>query len=261
MGQEAPPSVSLLSVTPVKGLALHHPVEVRVEAGGIVGDRAFFLVEDDGGLISCTDLGDLMRHRAEYDAATHVLTVHGPAGMLRSAVVETGEALVTDFYELRDVPGRIALGWTELFSDIAGRSVRLVLGEAGAYDVAGVTLLGTASTDELASRSRAEPVDGRRFRMNIEISGSAPHEEDTWNGRELRIGEVVLRVGGPVKRCAATTRNPDSGEIDLQTLKLIGVARGRQETREWGKGFYFGVYAEALVPGRIRLGDEVALVA
>jgi len=253
-------TVSLLSVTPVKGLALHHPTHVDVSPAGVVGDRTFFLVEDDGALISCTDIGDLMKHRAEYDPASHVLTVHGPAGLLRSEVVEPGEPLVTDFYELRDVPGHIATGWSELFSDIAGRSVRLVLGEAGAYDVAGLTLLGTASTEELAARNGAASVDGRRFRMNLEIAGTAPHDEDTWDGRELRIGEVVLRVGGPVKRCAATTRNPDSGEIDLQTLKLIGTARGRQETPEWGKGFYFGVYAEATAPGRIHRGDEVALV-
>ena len=96
--------------------------------------------------------------------------------------------------------------------------------------------------------------------MNVEISGTTPHDEDTWDGRDLRVGDVVLRVGGPVKRCAATTRNPDSGEIDLQTLKLIGNVRGRQETPEWGKGFYFGVYAEAVAPGRIHVGDEVALV-
>ena len=97
--------------------------------------------------------------------------------------------------------------------------------------------------------------------MNVEISGAAPHDEDTWEGRELRLGEVVLRVGGPVKRCAATTRNPDTGVVDLQTLRMIGATRGRQETPEWGKGFYFGVYAEVLSPGRIHLGDKVSLLS
>ncbi len=253
-------SVAQLSITPVKGLALHHPDHVDVSSGGVVGDRAFFLVEDDGALISCTDIGDLMRHRAEYDPTTQVLSVHGPDGLLRSDVVEPGAALVTDFYGLRDVPGHLAAGWSELFSEIAGRSVRLVLGGAGGYDVAGMTLLGTASTDELAALSGAESIDARRFRMNLEIDGTSPHDEDTWAGRDLRIGDVVLRVGGPVLRCAATTRNPDSGEIDLQTLKLIGTARGRQETPEWGKGFYFGVYAEVVTSGRIHHGDAVTLV-
>ena len=50
------------------------------------------------------------------------------------------------------MPGHVALGWGELFSDIAGRPVRLVLGDSGGYDVAGLTLLGNASTEELAAR-------------------------------------------------------------------------------------------------------------
>ncbi len=140
-----------------------------------------------------------------------------------------------------DVPG-----WGEVFSAIAGRPLRLVLGESGGFDVAGLTLLGTSSTDALAVRNDADPVDGRRFRMNVEIAGAAPHDEDTWEGRELRLGEVVVRVGGPVRRCAATTRNPDTGVVDLQTLRMIGASRGRQETPKFGKGFYFGVYADTL---------------
>jgi uncharacterized protein YcbX len=252
--------VSVLSMTPVKGLALHRPLHLNVSAGGVEGDRSFFLVKDDGGVISCTDLGSLMRHRAEYDPSTRVMHVHGPDGLLRSDVVELGEPLVTDFFGLRDVTGHVALGWDGLFSEIAGRSVRLVLGDSGGYDVAGLTLLGTPSTDALAARNQADPVDGRRFRMNVEISTTAPHDEDTWEGRELRLGEVVVRVGGPVKRCAATTRNPDTGEVDLQTLRMIGASRGRQQTAEWGKGFYFGVYAEVLAPGRIHVGDPVSLV-
>ena len=80
VGHEAPMSVSLLSVTPVKGLALHHPDHVDVAAGGIVGDRMFFLVEDDGGLISCTDIGALMRHRSDYDPRRTSSPCMGRAG-------------------------------------------------------------------------------------------------------------------------------------------------------------------------------------
>jgi uncharacterized protein YcbX len=251
--------VSMLSMTPIKGLALHHPESVEVTSGGVVGDRAFFLVDASDELISCTELGGLMRHRAEYDAGSGVLQVYGADGLLRSEVVEPGEPLRTDFYGLRSVPGHVVGGWEELFSDIAGQPVRLVLGQSGAFDVKALTLLGTASTDQLAERSDADPVDSRRFRMNVEFAGAAPHDEDSWDGRELAVGSAVLRVGGPVRRCAATTRNPDSGIVDLQTLRLIRLSRGRQQTAEFGHGFYFGVYADVLVPGRITLGDEVTV--
>ena len=46
----------------------------------------------------------------------------------------------------------------------------------------------------------------------------------------------------------------------IQTLRMIGKSRGRQETQADGRGFYFGVYADVLVPGLIHVGDVVALV-
>jgi uncharacterized protein YcbX len=252
-------TVSLLSVTPVKGLAMHHPDHVDLVAGGVAGDRAFFLVDESGAMVSCTDIGALMAHRAEMDAATGVLTLHRPEAVVHSAAVELGEPVDTDFYGLRTVTGRYVVGWDDAFSDVAGRAVRLVHGDTGGFDVAGVTLIGSASTAGLASSDAPGPVDARRFRMNVEIAGSATLDEDSWDGRELRVGDAVVRVGGPVKRCAATTRNPDTGEIDLQTLKLIGALKGRQEFDPWGAGFYFGVYADVLVPGRVAVGDEVVL--
>jgi len=252
--------VAQLSTTPVKGLALSHPDSVDLTGDGVDGDREFFLVTDDGRLISCTDLGDLMRHRATYDAASRVLEVHGPDGLLRSAVAEQGAPLHTDFYGLRTVAAHVVPGWDDLFSQIGGRALRLVHGETGGYDVHGVSLLGSASTAALAASSSVHAVDSRRFRMNVEIAGAAAHDEDTWDGRELRLGGAVVRVGGPIKRCAATTRNPDTGVVDLQTLRLIRTARGRQETPEFGFGFYFGVYADVVTPGRVHVGDEVELV-
>ncbi len=254
-----PMRVSLLSVTPVKGLAVQHPDQVEVTFGGIKGDRSLFLVDDSGELMSCWTIGELIRHRAEYDPSTDMLSVYGPEGLLRSDRLVRAETLHTDFYGLRSVTGRVAANWTDLFSQIAGRPLRVVVGDSAGWDVFGLTLLGSESVAALAPDGD-ERVDARRFRMNVEIAGSEPHDEDTWAGRELRVGGVRVRVGGPVKRCVATTRNPDTGVIDLQTLKMIGKRRGRQSHEPDGAGFYFGVYGEVLVEGRINLGDEVALV-
>jgi len=252
-------TVSLLSMTPVKGLALHHPDHVDLTPGGVDGDRAFFLVDGAGAMVSCTDIGALMAHRADLDTGSGVLTVHGPGGVVHAAAVELGEPVDTDFYGLRTVAGRRVVGWDEAFSDIAGQPVRLVRGDTGAFDVAGVTLIGSATTVALATADSPDAVDARRFRMNVEIAGSEALAEDSWDGGELTLGEAVVRVGGPVRRCAATTRNPDTGEIDLQTLKLIGGLKGREEFGPWGAGFYLGVYADVLVPGRVAVGDEVVL--
>jgi uncharacterized protein YcbX len=90
--------------------------------------------------------------------------------------------------------------------------------------------------------------------MLIEFSGGEAHVEDSWEGKVLEIGAAVLRGGGGVKRCAATTRNPDSGRVDLQTLRLITSYRGRRDS-VLGVGATFGVYADVIKPGTISVGD------
>jgi uncharacterized protein YcbX len=96
-------------------------------------------------------------------------------------------------------------------------------------------------------------VDDRRFRMLFTLTGCDEHEEDGWEGRLLEVGEALLRVGGPVERCAVTTRDPDTGERDLDTLRLLAGLRGRDP----GDPVHFGVYAHIERPGRVRLGDPV----
>jgi uncharacterized protein YcbX len=128
----------------------------------------------------------------------------------------------------------------------------------GAHDVEPLTLLGDASTHRLAEQAGVAEVDSRRFRMLIEFDGAPAHAEDDWRGRHITIGSVVAEVGGPVQRCAGTTRNPETGEVDLRTLQLIGDYRGRQDS-VFGMGFNFGVYATVITEGRIRVGDELLL--
>jgi uncharacterized protein len=63
----------------------------------------------------------------------------------------------------------------------------------------------------------------------------------------------VIRAGGPVDRCAMTTRDPDTGERDLDTLRLIKDYRGMSHR----KTIDFGVYATIEQPGTVRVGDTV----
>ena len=46
-------------------------------------------------------------------------------------------------------------------------------------------------------------------------------EEFDWLGRDIRIGEAVLRVRERITRCLATTVNPDTGERDADTLGAL----------------------------------------
>ena len=67
-----------------------------------------------------------------------------------------------------------------------------------------------------------------------------------------------MRVGGPVDRCAVTTRDPDTGERDLDTLRLLKDYRGQRES---DGAVLFGVYAYVERPGVVRVGDAFAPLA
>src|SRR5436309_2324702 len=75
-------------------------------------------------------------------------------------------------------------------------------------------------------------LDARRFRMSIELSGAAAHEEDDWIGREIAVGEARIRLTGHVGRCIITSRHPETGDVDVPTLDLLRDYRGDAQTTE-----------------------------
>lgn len=247
-----------LSTTPVKGLALHHPTSIRIDDTGAVGDRLFYLADARPSLVSIAKTGALVGISAEYEASTHSLTLRDGSTVLAHDEVHLGPEIDADFFAFRTAPGRIVEGpFAEILSERAGRPLHLVRASDAlrGHDVEPLSLLGTGSVDRL-SHVAGQTVDARRFRMLIEFDGGAPHVEDTWLGKHIQIGDTTLIGGGPVQRCAGTTRNPDTGAVDLKTLALIGEYRGRQDS-VFGMGFNFGVYARCVKPGEIRVGDDV----
>ncbi len=241
------PTVVRLSTTPVKSLLLHHPDEILLEPFGAAADRRFYLIREDGRLLAGLHHGPLALVRADWDPGPDRLTLTFPDGEVVEGDVRVSEQVLTDFWGHR-VEGRVVDGpWADALSLFAGKQVRLVKADtpAGAVDVEPVTLVSSESIAELARRAGLGSVDGRRFRMLLEIEGCAPHEEDTWAGRIVRLGEAVVEIGGPVPRCATTTRDPSTGVRDFDTLREIAAYRGKRD----GKKIDFGVYAQVVQPG------------
>lgn len=255
-------TITRLSTAPVKGLMLQHPRSIELTTQGAAGDRLFYLVDDTGELQSCTRNPGLYGLRAAYDHQSRRLEVSRDDEVLLGGIIEAGTAVDTDMWGLRTISADAIADpvWTTLFSELVGRRVHLLQARGSAYDVHPLTVLGTASVEELARHAGVPEVDSRRFRMLIEFSGGHPHTEDSWNGKRLEVGDAILRAGGPVKRCAATTRDPDSGAVNLQTLRLITAYRGRQSS-ELGLGANFGIYGEILKPGTISIGDRLEVCA
>ena len=155
--------------------------------------------------------------------------------------------------------GRLVNGpFSGAISEFIGRPLRLARAlqpEGGVDRVRGtVSVVSKASLDELGKQAGAGAVDGRRFRMLIEVDGVEPHGEDDWLGFDLRVGSAVIRLHDRVARCAITTQNPETGEVDFDTLREIKAYRGAGEN---GKDIDFGVYGEVVEPGRVRVGDLV----
>lgn len=248
--------ISEIATAPVKGFALAHRDEVYIGEHGVVDNRRFFLVDADGRRLRSSLTAWPIVVSATYDEDREELTMRVAGGRELRASAVGGDESVRCEVSSGTIEARVVAGpWTGPLSELAGHPVRVVRPDLpGASLAAPVTLVSRASLDRLAEEA-ARPIDSRRFRMLFTIDGCSAHAEDAWNGRIARVGEAVLRFGGPVERCAMTTRDPDTGVRDLDTLRLIKNYRGMPRK---GK-IDFGVYADVVEPGVVRVGDSVEL--
>jgi uncharacterized protein len=257
------PTVSWLSVAPVKGLALSRREELTLDSFGAVENRRFHVLDERGRFVNgLTKLErSLFAVAAEWEPDADTLLLAFPDGSSVDGRVELGEPVATWFYN-RDEPGRIVQGpWAQALSDYAGRELRLARTDAPGRAVdrvdGSVSIVSDESVDELARQAGVDDADARRFRMLVGVHGGEPHVEDTWIGCHMRVGDAVVRVHEQVARCAITTKNPDTGERDLDTLRVIKAYRGTRGKTQLD----FGVYGEVVTPGRVRVGDPIEPLA
>jgi uncharacterized protein YcbX len=182
-----------------------------------------------------------------------------PTGDVIDDEVTLGEPMQLEIYG-RTFTARPVFGpWAEAVSSWVGRPLRLYRSERLAHetDRNDVSIVSDSSLEKLARHgNEGRPVDGRRFRMLIEVAGAeSPHQEDEWLGREVAIGEAVVRVTKPDSRCVITTQDPDTGERDFPTLHVIRQYRGLRD----GRKLDFGVYADVVRPGRVSVGDAISV--
>jgi hypothetical protein len=92
--------------------------------------------------------------------------------------------------------------------------------------------------------------DGRRLRPNIVVGGVAGLEERTWEGRRLRVGEVLIGLVDLRGRCVMTTFDPDTLEQNHEVLaEIVHRFDGR-----------LALNAAVIRGGVVRVGDEVELL-
>jgi hypothetical protein len=254
-------TVARFNTTIVKSTSLRHPDEVYITEQGIEGDRRYLILHADGRRISGAEKAPLLGIRVSEDA-DGALTFAFPHGSERwNAAAEPGEPLAVQMYDRTLTVRRV---WhTAVDHDLSEELKQdLILArvdeDQNARDDTAVTLISLATVDDLGRRAGPRWAQGgpdpRRFRMTIELEGCEPLEEDSWGGHRIRVGEVVLRVGESVPRCAVTTLDPDTGQKDFPTLDVLASYRRRDGQ------LLLGMYADVEQPGRVRVGEAVRLL-
>ena len=263
------PRVARLSIAPVRALGLQHPASIDLVDGGVLEDRRFYLIDGHGRLVDRLLAGELVQVTSKTNSEATWLKLTFPDGETIEGDVELDEPVRTEVYS-RLAIGHVVRGpWAAALEPFAHRQVRLVR-----CDMPGgtrirpdettvrnaVSLVSDGSLGALARELGVTAVDGRRFRMLIELEGAEAHEEDTWIGGDVAIGSAVLSITKPDARCAITTQDPDTGERDLDTLRTLIRYRGFR-AGDPEKKIDFGVLGEVLQPGRVSVGDEIRVLA
>jgi len=130
---------------------------------------------------------------------------------------------------------------------------------AGAFfDVFPLSVMTTsalARLNALGPQSRFEP---RRFRMNIIVRTEEPgFVENGWVGHRLGLGDearITVRLLDP--RCVMTTLAQEDLPGDPDVLRTL-VRHNRLQVGDLGEFPCAGVYAVVAAPGTVGTGDEV----
>jgi uncharacterized protein len=252
------PTVAWLTIAPVKGLRLVARDEIRLEPYGVADNRRFYLVDANGRKFDPKPCGEIVQVRPHWDEDANTLRLEFPDAATVEGPVELGDPVETQFNS-RMVSGHFVNGdFSAALSAYMQRPLRLVQTDEPGTAVdrrrGTVSLLSTGSLERLGGVLGVDGVDERRFRMLIGVDGARPHEEDEWVGREVTVGEAVVRPLGNVGRCAVTTQDPETGAPDLDTLKALAAYRERGT-----EPLPFGVYGDVVRPGRVRVGDAVEI--
>jgi uncharacterized protein YcbX len=182
-----------------------------------------------------------------------VLSVEFPTTTVQAVPVDTGLVHCVDYW------GRVARvevvegPWAAAYSRFLGYQVALArpLSPGGVVYGASVSMVTTEAMRWLNQRVGG-PLQPERFRATFVID-SGPElgrGENTWLGRELRIGQASLRVRAPVPRCAVIDLDPHTGRRNAPVLKALA------ECSNGAPEIAFGVDAVVTTPGRVRHGDS-----
>ncbi len=260
--------LSGLNYFPVKSLRGQSPQQWDVVANGLLGDRQWMLIDDEGTFVTQRQQHRMALVDACFVDDRLVLSAPGMADLILPREPEGGEVLAAkvwgDVVAARSA-GRTAAEW---FSDFLAASVRLVYfpdnvrrqvdmdyaksgDQTGFADGFPFLLISEASLADLNKRMGLD-LPMMRFRPNLVVSGTDAYAEDRW--RKIRVGEVTFRVVKPCSRCIIPTIDIQTAERSQEPLRTMATYR-RQ-----GSHVFFGQNLLHDGVGTLTLGDSVEVL-
>ncbi len=222
---------------PVKSLQGERLEAAEITTEGIVGDRAYGIVDDGTQLVLTARRGTAAAPRGCVVPARRIGDDHAARRIGRARrhrLVDVARILRAPPGGAPDVAGRYEIALD--FEHEDSSEWFQWDGPAGPFHDS------TRTRVSLVSEATIRHWDARRFRTNVLLSGAG---EEALVGSTVRVGAAELDVGKEIDRCVIVTR-PQPGGIgrDLDVLRTINRERGGN----------LGVGALVRTPGRVAVG-------
>ena len=267
---------------PVKSMAGEELEAVDVTTGGLLGDRAYALVDTASGKVGSAKtvkrFGDLLKCKAQFvtppplDGRVPPVRITLPDG----AVVTSDQPDAIDVLAAAFGPpvSLVSTAPDGLLLEFAAgtlggkhaQTTEVPLSGAASpgtlFDYASVHVLTTATLRALQAAYPEGQFAVQRFRPNlvVDCADESGFVENAWLGRSLAVGpELILRVSIPCPRCVMTTLPRPDLPHDPGILRTA-TQLNRLDLGEFGNLPCVGVYADVVKPGRVRRGDQVQVL-
>lgn len=257
-------------IYPVKSMAGIRVKDAWVQESGLNYDRRWMLVDDAGNFITQRTLPQMSL--IDVSITPSVLSLCWRKESFDPVQVVVNQATVRNTVQVR-IWNDVVVGYTvedvvnKQLSRWLGQSVRLVemmdnksrmVNSSYSKQESGLSfadefpflLTSTSSLEDLNAKLQT-PVDMRRFRPNLVVSGCVAFAEDAWN--YIQIGSVKFAVCKPCERCMVINVDPDEGIRQREPLKTLASYRKRD------RKILFGQDLMALDLGKVREGDKVTV--
>lgn len=293
---EAAGVVSAVWRFPVKSMQGEQLDAAEVTGGGIVGDRAYALVDKETGKVASakhpTKWPEILACRASFVEAPvegedpPPVRIDLPDGTSVTSDSADANAVLSDFFGRSvELAASARNGYTidQYHPDVEGldpeghrdelqevnlgaaffneRGMPSAVPEGSFFDLFPLTVVTTSALDRMRELEPDSDFDVRRFRMNLVVDTPGDgFVENEWPGRTLEIGEgVQVAVTIPDPRCVMPTLAQPGLEKDTGVMKAL-VRHNRLDVA--GGGLYpcAGVYAIAASTGTVRKGDAVRVI-